>query len=79
MPVQEYVSIAFSADSIYLAAQGGTPEWNLTVWQWEKSKLTGIAKGVTQVRLELIRSLNSMRPTVANAESMHIFDSNARC
>lgn len=43
------MSIGFSADSSFVAAQGGAPEWNLTVWQWEKSKLAGIAKGVTQV------------------------------
>ena len=44
------MSLAFSADSSFLAAQGGAPEWNLAVWQWEKSRLAGTAKGTNQVR-----------------------------
>ena len=48
MSPQEYVCLAFSHDGAFLAAQGGGPEWNLAVWQWEKSKLSGVVKGVTQ-------------------------------
>ncbi len=40
--------LAFSHDGAFLAAQGGAPEWNLAMWQWEKSKLSGVFKGVTQ-------------------------------
>ena len=42
--------LAFSHDGAFLAAQGGGPEWNLAVWQWEKSKLSGVVKGATQAR-----------------------------
>ena len=35
----EYVSLAFSPDSKYLAAQGGRPDWTLLYWTWEKSKV----------------------------------------
>ena len=42
--------LAFSHDGAFMAAQGGGPEWNLAVWQWEKSKLSGVVKGVTQAR-----------------------------
>ena len=31
---KEYVSLCFSPDGKMLAAQGGGPEWNLTVWIW---------------------------------------------
>ncbi|KAF5403160.1 cilia- and flagella-associated protein 57 [Paragonimus heterotremus] len=34
----EFVSIAFSPDSKYLAAQGAQPDWTLVYWSWEKSK-----------------------------------------
>jgi hypothetical protein len=48
---QEYVCLAFSVDGTFLAAQGAGPEWNLAMWQWEKSKLSGVVKGATQARL----------------------------
>ncbi len=35
----EYVSLAFSPDSKYLATQGGKPDWTLLYWTWEKSKV----------------------------------------
>ena len=31
--------MVFSQDSKLLAAQGGAPDWNLVLWQWEKSKV----------------------------------------
>ncbi|CAH8529883.1 unnamed protein product [Dicrocoelium dendriticum] len=34
----EFVSIAFSPDSKYLAAQGSQPDWTLVYWAWEKAK-----------------------------------------
>ena len=37
--MQEITSVIFSQDSKLLAAQGGAPDWNLVLWQWEKSKL----------------------------------------
>eukprot|EP00884_Botryococcus_braunii_P010879 jgi/Botrbrau1/19793/Bobra.0124s0041.1 len=36
---KEVVSVAFSADGKMLAAQGGAPDWTLTVWLWEKAKV----------------------------------------
>lgn len=41
---QEIVSIAFTADSKILAAQGGAPEWSLVMWAWEKSKVLASVK-----------------------------------
>lgn len=35
---EEFVSISFSPDSLYLVAQGGGPDWILLYWQWEKTK-----------------------------------------
>ncbi|VDM20630.1 unnamed protein product [Hydatigera taeniaeformis] len=35
---EEFVSISFSPDSLYLVAQSGGPDWILTYWQWEKAK-----------------------------------------
>ena len=34
---QEYISVAFSPDSKYLASQSSSPDWTLSYWQWEKS------------------------------------------
>ena len=36
---EEFTSLAFSPDNKMLLAQGGAPEWNMTIWLWEKSKL----------------------------------------
>lgn len=38
LTTEEFVSIAFSPDSIYLIAQSGNPDWMLIYWQWEKTK-----------------------------------------
>lgn len=40
----EFVSLAFSPDSRFLAAQGGQPDWTLACWIWEKSKLLSTVK-----------------------------------
>ena len=45
--LQEYVSVSFSTDGKYVAAQGGVPEWNLMLWIWEKSKLVASVRTVT--------------------------------
>ena len=60
--LQEYVCLAFSMDGSFLAAQGAGPEWNLAVWQWEKSKLSGVVKGATQAshQLEQFRTPHSI-------------------
>jgi len=34
----EFRSVAFSADSKYLATLGSAPDWTLIYWHWEKSK-----------------------------------------
>jgi hypothetical protein len=38
------VSLAFSPDSKYLAAQSGAPDWMLHYWTWEKSKIMASTK-----------------------------------
>jgi hypothetical protein len=41
------VSLAFSADGKYLLAAGGAPDWTLSLWLWEKSKLVGSVRAAT--------------------------------
>ena len=41
---REYVSLAFSPDSKYLAAQSGDPDYTLLYWTWEKSKVMASIK-----------------------------------
>ena len=41
---QEYVSLAFSPDSKYLISQACGPDWMLTYWHWEKSKVMASTK-----------------------------------
>ncbi|KAJ3149277.1 Cilia- and flagella-associated protein 57 [Geranomyces michiganensis] len=36
---KEFVSLSFSSDTKYLAAQGGAPDWQLHFYVWEKGKL----------------------------------------
>lgn len=44
---QEFLSLAFSADGRHLAAQGGAPEWALSLWLWDKSKLVASVRTVS--------------------------------
>uniref|UniRef100_A0A7S0VMW2 Cilia- and flagella-associated protein 57 n=1 Tax=Hemiselmis tepida TaxID=464990 RepID=A0A7S0VMW2_9CRYP len=41
---KEFVSLAFSPDSKLLMAQGGAPDWSLTIWTWEKAKFVATIK-----------------------------------
>jgi WD40 repeat protein len=41
---REFVSLAFSPDSKLLMAQGGAPDWCLTIWTWEKAKFMAAIK-----------------------------------
>lgn len=41
---QEFVSLAFSPDSKYLISQLGAPDWTLTYWHWEKSRVMASTK-----------------------------------
>ena len=57
---EEFVSLAFSPDSKYLISQGAGPEWTLTYWHWEKSRVMASTKSngattypVKQVRREV--------------------------
>ena len=50
---KEYVSLCFSPDGKMLAAQGGGPEWNLTVWIWEKSKVVATTKATSQPNMSV--------------------------
>ena len=40
--------MAFSPDGRLLATQGGAPDWNLTLWVWEKSKIAASTKTTNQ-------------------------------
>ncbi|TYZ60990.1 hypothetical protein PybrP1_005345 [[Pythium] brassicae (nom. inval.)] len=42
------VSVAFSGDHKYCVAQGGAPDWVLSLWLWEKTKLVAAAKASNQ-------------------------------
>eukprot|EP01135_Chromosphaera_perkinsii_P004015 Nk52_evm28s266 gene=Nk52_evmTU28s266 len=44
----QYVSMAFSSDSKFLVTQGGSPDWILTFWLWEKSKVLASIKSSNQ-------------------------------
>lgn len=46
LPTQEFVSVCFSSDGKYVAAQGGAPDWTISLWIWEKSKLVASARTV---------------------------------
>ena len=41
---QEYVSLGFSPDSKYLVSQSSAPEWIMSYWYWEKSKVMAKVK-----------------------------------
>lgn len=41
------MSLAFSKDGRYLAAQGGAPDWALSLWVWQKSKLVASIRTVS--------------------------------
>lgn len=51
--VQEYVSLCFSADGKLLLAQGASPEWNMVLWVWEKSKVASSVKTTNQQGLPI--------------------------
>lgn len=40
----EYISLAFSPDSKYLATQSSSPDWTLLYWTWEKAKVMASVK-----------------------------------
>lgn len=46
--LQEFVSLAFSGDGRFLAAQGSAPDWTLSLWVWEKSKVVASLRTATQ-------------------------------
>ena len=41
---QDITCLSFSQDGKLLAAQSGAPDWNLTVWLWEKAKLVATVR-----------------------------------
>ena len=47
---QEVACVAFSPDGRLIAAQGGAPEWNLVIWNWEKSKVAGMFRTCNAAR-----------------------------
>ncbi len=54
---QEFVSLAFSPDSKYLISQSAAPDWTLTYWHWEKSKVMASIKsnGATNYQVKQVR------------------------
>lgn len=40
--------MAFSDDGKLLLAQGGAPDWSLSMWAWERSKLLANVRTATQ-------------------------------
>ncbi|GLD97629.1 hypothetical protein PINS_up006319 [Pythium insidiosum] len=42
------VWVAFSSDNKYCVAQGGAPDWMLSLWLWEKAKLLASVKATNQ-------------------------------
>ncbi|VDO59646.1 unnamed protein product [Schistosoma margrebowiei] len=50
----EFISIAFSPDSKYLAVQSGSPDWTLTYWSWEKPKQLASVKTSTSNQIKQI-------------------------
>jgi cilia- and flagella-associated protein 57 len=41
---QEIIDLSFSYDSRLLLSQGGTPEWNLILWVWEKARVGSVMR-----------------------------------
>lgn len=75
-PPQEYVSMSFSADGKLLIAQGGAPEWNVVLWNWEKSKVSVIlpARASNQQSAPIHQVLfNPSDPTTASLVGNGIF------
>jgi len=44
----EFVSVAFSNDGKLLLTQGGAPNWQLTLWSWEKAKVIASVRTTTE-------------------------------
>ncbi|KAF4046602.1 WD domain G-beta repeat [Phytophthora infestans] len=44
---ETFVWVAFSGDSKYCITQGGAPDWVLSLWLWEKTKLLASVKAST--------------------------------
>ncbi|VEL26839.1 unnamed protein product [Protopolystoma xenopodis] len=40
----EFVSVVFSPDSKYIAAQSSEPDWLMIYWSWEKNKQLAVVK-----------------------------------
>jgi len=63
---EEYISLAFSPDSKYLATQSASPDWTLLYWTWEKAKVMASVK----------TNNPSGNSTVTQVLAMHIFVDN---
>lgn len=44
LSTDEFTSVSFSPDSLYLVAQSGDPDWLLIYWQWEKGKRLAVVR-----------------------------------
>ena len=43
-----FVSVAFSNDGKLVLTQGGAPQWQLTLWSWEKAKVIASVRTTTE-------------------------------
>lgn len=56
--VQEFVCMAFSADSKYLLGQAGGPTWTLYFWQWQEKQLIDSVKTTRNGLISQVEILN---------------------
>ena len=71
---KEFVSMTFSPDGKLLAAQGGTPDWTLVIWAWEKSKVAASVKASNTSGAPLYQVLfNPQEPSIISAVGQGLF------
>ena len=63
----EFISLAFSPDSKYLAAQSASPDWSLLYWTWEKAKVMASVKTSNPQGSAAVSQVSA-------AYSIHMFD-----
>lgn len=67
------MSLAFSGDGKYLAAQGGTPDWTLALWVWEKGKLVATAHTTSQPGQTAVQCLFQPGAARGTLGGMHVW------